>query len=218
MNAPSAFFFDFDGVIVESVDIKTEAFRELFSFDPKNVDAMVDYHVANTGVSRYEKFRHYYETLLNKPLPNGESERLDREFSRLVFEKVVACPFVPGALEFLENYSSRRPCFVVSATPESELQRIVEARRLTRHFVGVYGSPLAKLENVREIVSSRRITPANALFVGDGAADYEAASAAGMPFVARVVDSTREFWTLKRVPMVEDLIGLEGLIRWNGGR
>ena len=39
-----AIIFDFDGVLVESTQIKTEAFRNLFSKWPDKVDEMVRYH------------------------------------------------------------------------------------------------------------------------------------------------------------------------------
>jgi beta-phosphoglucomutase-like phosphatase (HAD superfamily) len=50
--------FDFDGVILESVTVKTEAFRELFSSEPDCPDEIVEFHKRNGGMSRYDKFRH----------------------------------------------------------------------------------------------------------------------------------------------------------------
>ena len=49
---------DFDGVILESVSVKTEAFRTLFSFVPKHVDEIVQFHIDNGGMSRFDKFRY----------------------------------------------------------------------------------------------------------------------------------------------------------------
>jgi beta-phosphoglucomutase-like phosphatase (HAD superfamily) len=47
-----AIVFDFDGVILESADIKTNAFRALFASYPEHVDQIVDFHLRNAGVSR----------------------------------------------------------------------------------------------------------------------------------------------------------------------
>ena len=56
-----AIFFDFDGVLVESVDIKTRAFSKLFEREGEDVvKKVIDYHIDNGGVSRYEKFRYIY--------------------------------------------------------------------------------------------------------------------------------------------------------------
>lgn len=38
---------DFDGVILESVEVKTEAFRRLFSFAPGHVEEIVNFHREN---------------------------------------------------------------------------------------------------------------------------------------------------------------------------
>src|SRR5690606_22889470 len=43
----SAVIFDFDGVILESVKVKTDAFKELFSDYPEHLEAIVAYHENN---------------------------------------------------------------------------------------------------------------------------------------------------------------------------
>ncbi|MDD1661933.1 MAG: HAD family hydrolase, partial [Methanomicrobiales archaeon] len=64
----ASLLLDFDGVILESVEVKTRAFRELFSFRPDHVGEIVAYHMRNTGVSRFDKFRHIYREILKEPL------------------------------------------------------------------------------------------------------------------------------------------------------
>ena len=61
-----AIAFDFDGVLVESSNIKTDAFRRLFSDYPDKVDELVEYHKKNMGISRYVKFQYFYEVLLKQ--------------------------------------------------------------------------------------------------------------------------------------------------------
>ena len=57
----SAIIFDFDGVIAESVEIKTEAFRDMYSSYGKDIsDSVVDHHLINGGMSRFEKFPLYH--------------------------------------------------------------------------------------------------------------------------------------------------------------
>ena len=48
-----ALLFDFDGVILESADIKTDAFRELFADQPAHVEEIVALHQRYGGVSRH---------------------------------------------------------------------------------------------------------------------------------------------------------------------
>ncbi len=60
-------FFDFDGVIAESVSAKTDAFKEMYlPYGEKIAEEVVDYHIKNGGVSRYEKFRHWEKKFFNK--------------------------------------------------------------------------------------------------------------------------------------------------------
>ncbi len=114
-------FFDFDGVIVDSTRIKTEAFYELFLEHGEEKAQMAQtYHLQNEGVDRYAKINHICENILNQPHDQQKEERYAKQFSHLVFEKVLKCGFIPGALEFLNSlYKHKVPCFLLSATPEA---------------------------------------------------------------------------------------------------
>lgn len=90
--APQGIIFDFDGVIVESVDIKTEAFRALFAHERAHVDSIVQFHETHGGLSRFDKFDVIYRDILRRPLGDEERVRLGTLFSELVVEAVVACP------------------------------------------------------------------------------------------------------------------------------
>ena len=212
---PQVLVFDFDGVILESADIKTRAFRELFAPYPDQLEAIVAYHEANAGISRYEKFRHIYRHFLDKPLGVEEERALGERFSDLVVDEVMRCPFVPGALELLKAYFRERPLFLVSGTPEGELHRLVEARNLTAMFREVYGSPKGKPAIIKEVLAVTAKPSAVVLFVGDGRSDYEAAKAAGVAFVGRGRPGRRHPFEGLGVPVVEDLFGLD---RHLGGR
>jgi len=83
---------DFDGVIVESVDIKTAAFRELFQQHKNLVDKIVQYHLQNNAISRFIKFKHIYEDILGKKYNEKVEKELGKKFSKIVFQKVVKCP------------------------------------------------------------------------------------------------------------------------------
>jgi len=96
--------FDFDGVLVESLNIKTEAFRKLFLPEGEDIaNRVVEYHIANSGVSRYDKFRYVYKEMLERPLDENTFDSLCEGFSRLVAEEVVKAPYVEGAMEFLSS-------------------------------------------------------------------------------------------------------------------
>ncbi|ODS33770.1 MAG: hypothetical protein SCARUB_01127 [Candidatus Scalindua rubra] len=82
------FFFDFDGVIVDSLETKAQAFGALFKdYGEEIVRKVIDYHLQNGGMSRYEKFKFYYNNFLNKKITQEIIGDLDREYSQLVVEK-----------------------------------------------------------------------------------------------------------------------------------
>ena len=61
-----AIIYDFDGVILDSVKIKTLAFEELYSSYGKEIQNKVkSYHLLNGGISRYNKLKYYHKNFLN---------------------------------------------------------------------------------------------------------------------------------------------------------
>ncbi len=139
MSFVKAVALDFDGVVVESVEIKNSAFGEIFRDRfPDKVDEIVAFQAANVGMSRFEKFPLIYEHVLGLPFPDGEMERLDHALSAVVFEGVATCAFVPGAKELIERRSATYPFYVASATPEHEARRLVKRRGLAQRFRAVY--------------------------------------------------------------------------------
>lgn len=196
---------DFDGVILESVGIKTAAFRELFREHEDLVDEIVAYHLDNNGVSRFVKFEHIYRHFLRKPFDSAEKVRIENLFSDIVYRRVVACPFVPGARELLEAYASKLPIYVASASPHDELWRVITERRLQEFFIEVYGHPHAKDTVIRSALEQQGVSRAEVLFVGDSVKDFEAASKEGVRFVGR---RNQENLEELGVPLFDDLVGV----------
>ena len=180
--------FDFDGVIVESGDIKTNAFADLYqSYGDPIVKEVVRYHKLNGGLSRYKKFRYFQQYLLKKsPLTQNEEDKLDETFSRLVVEAVINSDSVPGADEFIKIEASRIPLFIASGTPETELNTIVTRRGLGPYFTGVRGSPKLKETLIAEILSAHDLTPERVLMIGDALIDYQSAQVNNLAFLGRV--------------------------------
>ena len=114
----NAFFFDFDGVIVDSVNIKTNAFSELYKpFGKAIVSNVVSHHISHGGMNRFEKFRYYHENFLNKKISEPEVIELAQKFADLVVSEVLNAPYINGILEFLELLKKEnKKIFVISAT------------------------------------------------------------------------------------------------------
>lgn len=189
-----AVLFDFDGVIVESVDIKTKAFERLFKDEGDAVvRKVVDHHLKNCGVSRFEKFKYIYQKILNRELSEQKFKKLCDSFSELVIEEVIKAPYVKGAKEFLDNFSPHYRCFVVSGTPQDEIEKIVKDRKMSGYFVKVYGAPRKKRDIVNAILNDYKLSKDEAVFVGDSLSDYEGAVSNGVAFIARINDNEALF-------------------------
>ena len=206
--------FDFDGVIAESVDVKTQAFARMFADSgPAIVQKVVAYHLEHGGKSRVEKFRHFYRHYLNRELPNNELEVLCEKFRELVFNGVVAAPLVLGALESIRQlHSDGLLQFIVSGTPGNELEEIVALRKMRQYFAGVFGSPERKGELLRSILDSHRLQASEVLFIGDSVTDYEGARISGVCFVARSQAGDLTRWKALGVPFLSDLNALPSYI------
>ena len=205
-------FFDFDGVIVESVDIKTNAFAKLFEQEGEEVvKKVVDYHLKNGGVSRYEKFRYIYKEILRRPLNDIEFQGLCNKFANYVLESVVAASYVKGALEFLGNCASQYKCFVVSATPQTEIEEIIQRRDIRKFFRGIYGAPIKKSDAVRDILLEEKFESISAVYIGDAMSDYIAATDNSVKFIARINDNGDIFKDVDCIK-VKDLTGLNAIL------
>ena len=147
---------DFDGVVLESLAVKGHAFRELFAEYPQHLDAIEQFHYDNAGMSRYEKFTWIYAELLRRSLPDEEMRALDIRFRGLVADAMRSCPFVTGAVEFIDAHKDREPLFIASGTPEDELRAIVSDRGLAARFAASTARPDRKPNcSARSRVKSR---------------------------------------------------------------
>ncbi len=180
-----AVFFDFDGVIAASTEVKVRAFAALFApYGPAVQEAVVRYHLENGGMPRQQKIRYCFETLAGQPKDDQKVSHMGQTFSELVLDEVIAAPLIDGALPTLQQLQAvATPAFVVSGTPHTEMQCIVKRKGLQPYFVEVHGSPRPKADIIREITARYRYIPSQCLFIGDALADYRAANETGLHFL-----------------------------------
>ncbi|MCH7659997.1 MAG: hypothetical protein IH933_05275, partial [Euryarchaeota archaeon] len=103
-----AIFFDFDGVILDSVELKEIVFRNIICrHAPEQVERIMQYYWKNGGISRLVKFRWIWQNILGRSLDDAGLETLDQEFSHSVYDLMLGCDFVPGAEQFLIVHHTR---------------------------------------------------------------------------------------------------------------
>jgi len=180
----AAYFFDFDGVIADSVEIKTEAFRTLFiDYGPLVVRNVANHHRENGGMPRREKFEHYLRHFLETEPTPKRIDHMCALFSGIVVDKVVAAPEIPGALDYIRKAAAKAPCFIISGTPDEELGQIVKRRGLAPFFREIMGSGKKKPQHLAATLTKYNLSAAECVFFGDAGSDFKAARANGVPFI-----------------------------------
>lgn len=179
------FFFDFDGVIVDSVNIKTEAYASFYRPFGKKISAkVVSHHLAHGGIDRFTKFRHYHRTFLNRDISEQEINRMAKKFSDYLFERVIKAPLINGALKFLDLLrENNKKLFLVSATPEGELKAILKNKGLHKYFTEIRGSPVLKKTHLKALLEKYKLSEDSSVYFGDSNEDLKAAESLGINFI-----------------------------------
>lgn len=207
-----AIIFDFDGVILQSVNIKTQAFASLYSKYGDDVKkAVIAHHLEHGGVSRFEKFRIYHNNFLNYNITDYEVKQLADEFSNLVFEGVCNSDYVLGAEPFLEYVNNKYLTFICTGTPDSEIVKILKHKNLSNFFNGVYGSPNDKVSIVNNIISTNNLSLDDVFFIGDAMTDYNASVKTGIDFIGVRNDDTEFPFGTTEVDSLLEIIKIKNL-------
>ena len=201
-------FWDFDGVIKDSGDVKTQAYFQLF--EPFGLDVAERvrlHHEANGGMSRFDKLPIYLQWAGLEPNKTIVNEYCER-FSQQVLQGVIDAPWVSGVEQYLRGNVHQQVFVLVSATPQGELEHILHALDLTMCFADVYGAPSRKQDAIRNTLLARGIDPSESLMIGDAQADLDAAVANQVPFLLRRHSSNNKVFATYTGTSVEDFTKL----------
>lgn len=189
-------FFDCDGVLLDSNQLKSESFYEVaLPYGEEYAQALVELNKQLGGVTRFEKFRHFFENILGKRSFEKELENALKKFSALVCEKLITCPETSGVRVFLDSLPTNTKKYVVSGGAQSEIQFVFKQRGFDAYFNGIYGSP-----NSKEVIMSSRIKSPDmeypAVFIGDSRYDYEVAKRFNLDFIFMTKYTEFKDWDL----------------------
>jgi phosphoglycolate phosphatase-like HAD superfamily hydrolase len=178
-------FWDFDGVIKDSVSVKTDGFEKLFAgFGPSFAARVRRHHEAHTGVTRGEKIAVYLGWAGEVASP-ARIEELSRRFSALVMQAVIDCDWIAGTREYLLANCGRQTMVLTTATPQQEIESILDALDIRRCFAEVFGAPTSKADAIRTVLRRTQCPQEHAVMVGDSDADLRAAAENRLPFLLR---------------------------------
>lgn len=188
MKAADTIFWDFDGVIKESVSIKDTAYLSLFSGHGNRVCERIDEHLKECcGRSRFEKIPLYLEWAGERVTDSKVHEYCQR-YSSLVFNEILECDWVPGVQEYLFENHERQRFVLVTATPQNEIEEIITELKINKFFEQIIGSPVKKFEAISGIMSRIQLDGDQCLMIGDSETDFYAAKLNKIPFFLRLTE------------------------------
>lgn len=209
-------FFDFDGVIAESVSCKTEAFKEMYAkYGAKIVKQVENFHINNGGVSRFEKFKHWEKLFFGKDISESKVQEMANRFSNLVLEKVVQSNSVHGFEYFIEKYANSINFWIITGTPTKEIEIITKERKISSFFIGIHGSPENKRYWTEFLIEKFSLDRNETLFLGDASTDLDAALFSKLHFALRENKENMELFKNYKGSRFKDFYELEKKIKNN---
>lgn len=177
--------FDCDGVVLNSNQLKTEAYYRVavnYGANHEQAQALVDYHVRLGGISRFIKFRYFLHEIMHQPVTDDAMAILLESFAEEIHRELLTCEIAPGLLELREHTRDAR-WMLVSGGDQAELRSLFIERGIDVLFdAGIFGSP-----DNKDVILERESDNGNlakpAIFFGDSQYDHEASGRAGLDFV-----------------------------------
>lgn len=186
LHGLDALLWDFDGVILDSNAVRELGFSLVLKDYPDHeVEDLLQFHRKNGGLSRYVKFRHFFEVIRKETCTDVMIEELTNDFSSFMRKELVKKDnLIRETVAFIEAYSSDLPMHIVSGSDGQELRFLCKELGLSSHFRTIEGSPTPKTDLVSGILMEYGYAKEKCLLIGDSINDFDAASANGILFMA----------------------------------
>ncbi len=186
LNNYKLIFWDFDGVIKDSLEVKREAFANIFQgIDDQTKLRIKKHHDENGGMSRYEKIPLYLE-FANKSKKDEDVQSYLNLFSRHVKSGVINSKWCDGVKEYLSQNYNDQYFILLTATPTVEIKEIVYELKIDMFFKEIYGSPIKKNEIVNNILKKLKFKNSEVALLGDSKNDYIAAKKNNINFYLKM--------------------------------
>lgn len=199
-------FFDFDGVIKESVLVKAEAFKELFAEYGHIFSQKVwNHHMQNGGLSRADKIKLYLSWAEENP-DTSMVDDLVIKFGNLVKANVTNSPWVPGIESLIKAKKDNQIFILVSAAPKQELQDICDSIGISKFFNRIYGSEVSKTKAISESISIFKMSHTDCVMIGDYKNDMVAARNNKISFILRSHEFNRNIKVSSNVRIIENFL------------
>ncbi len=179
------YFFDCDGVILDSNALKIAAMENVlsqFDFKKNEVNSCITYFKKNFGKSRFHHVDYFLSNILCVSSTDRSflEQKLLNLFSIECKELYKTAPLTPGYLDFARRLEGKK--YVASGSAEDELRDVFSFRKLSNLYDGIFGSPKHKSQILKDLLTDNNST--KALMIGDAKSDFLAAQENGIDFLA----------------------------------
>ncbi|MHA7059241.1 HAD family hydrolase [Aquimarina sp. M1] len=170
--------WDFDGVILDSMQVRDWGFKEIFKNYPEDlVKELIIYHRINGGLSRYVKIRYFYEKILRKTITEDKIFDYANQFSILMKKRLVNPDnLITDSVDFIKANFQKYNFHIVSGSDQKELRFLCKELGIDSYFISIHGSPTPKTQLVSKLIEQYHYKKYTICLIGDSMNDYEAAN------------------------------------------
>lgn len=181
------FIFDCDGVVLDSNYFKIDAMRNALirnNFTDVEVNASISYFKNNFGNSREHHVNEFLKNHRNNDIESSNlAKKIIHDYSYQVKEMYMDCDLTDGFDFIFQNFGSCKK-YIASGSNEQELKLVFQRRKLDKYFVGIYGSPQTKTNNIANIIHQNQdVSKDEIVMIGDSVSDYKSARKENIGFL-----------------------------------
>ena len=178
--------FDLNGVLIDTTELNASIFEMLFEAFGEGIGAKAAEHYRyNGGIPRRKRMKMYIEMFTEADADDETVDMLTEMFSGFFRMNIDSIELLPGVEEFFEQNKGKYTFFISSGATTGDTKAILEKKGLLQYFREIFGSPDSKTEHLKTIMHKYSLSGDEIVFVGDAPADAQAATEAGVKFVAR---------------------------------
>jgi len=203
--------FDFDGVIIDSAEVKVDEYRNLFSQFTKNeatLNKIINIYRNSAGIPRETTLKKVFKKVLDKAISNQEVENLSLDYSKKIFQRLETILPLKGFLEYIAIHKEINK-HIISGAPNSDVSYLIKKLNLTKYFKSIKGGPLNKKNEITNIRNLAQVKAQDIVYFGDQKNDCIAAKSAGVDFIGINAGSNLDTMECKKFPDFEKLIAYE---------
>lgn len=186
-------FWDFDGVIMNSNAVRDRGFEEVLKAYPQDqVDALMAFHQDNGGLSRYVKFRHFFEHIRGETITDEEIQIWAKRFSKIMLKLLVDTNLlIHETTKYIKDNHQNYNMHIVSGSDQVELRQICKSINISKYFNSIHGSPTPKNDLVARLMKKHNYLTSECILIGDSKNDHEAAVVNNIYFMGYGSDSIK---------------------------